>query len=313
MAKKDYYELLGVKKNAAEEEIKKSYRKLALKYHPDRNPGNKEAEEKFKRINEAYAVLSDKNKRAQYDRFGATGFHERFSQEDIFRGFDIGDMFKDLGFSSEDISGRMFGKSQRKGGIFTDFTDFFGGFPGRQRRYEAEMSQKGQDINLNISISLNEAAFGTEKRISYIKDGKTQEVSVKIPFGINTGQKLRLAGKGEEGKYGGPGGDLYLVVNVQDDSVFKRERDDIYVEKEIKLSEAILGTTIEVPTLEEMRTVKIPPGTQSHTKIRLKSFGIPHLNADGRGDEYVKIIVKIPKRLTEKQRRILEELAEEGL
>jgi len=312
MSKKDYYEILGIKKDATDEEIKKAYRRLALKYHPDRNPGDKKAEEKFKEINEAYAVLSDKNKRAEYDRFGAAGFHQRFSQEDIFRDFDIGDIFKDLGFSSEDIFSRIFGRSQRRGGIFTDFSDFFGGFSGAHRRYD-NISQRGQDLSLNISISLNEAAFGAEKRISYIKDGKTQEVSVKIPPGINTGQRLRLAGKGEEGKHGGPAGDLYLIINVQDHPIFKREGDDIHVEKEIKFSEAVLGTTIEVPTLEGPKTIKIPPGTQSHTKIRLKSFGIPHLNGNGRGDEYVKVVVKVPAKITESQRKILEKLAEEGM
>lgn len=305
MATRDYYEVLGVKKNASDEEIKRAYRKLAMKYHPDRNPNKKEAEERFKEINEAYAVLSDKEKRRQYDTFGAEGFRQRFTQEDIFRGFDFDEILSTL-FGGR---GRRESRSRGRGGF--DFNDLF----GRQSGYQdmGRMPRKGADILYELAISLEEAAFGGEKRISYRKNGRIEEVSVKIPRGIPIGKKLRLAGKGMEGKNGGPPGDLYLQISIREHPYFQREEDDLIVEKEINFSEAVLGTTIEVPTLEGMKKVKVPQGTQCHTKMRLKGLGLPHFQGDGRGDEYVKVIVKVPKRVTENGRRLIEELAREGI
>jgi len=305
MAAKNYYTILGVNKNASEEEIKRAYRKLAMKYHPDRNPNKKEAEERFKEINEAYAVLSDKEKRKQYDTFGAEGFHQRFTQEDIFRGFDF----------DEILSGLFGGRGRREfrfgGRSGFDFGDVF----GRQAGYQdmSRMPQKGEDVIYEITISLEEAAWGGEKRINYRKNGRVEEVSVKIPRGISSGKKLRLAGKGMEGRNGGSPGDLYLQVSIKEHPVFSREGDDLIVEKEINFSEAVLGTTIEVPTLEGMKKVKVPPGTQSHTKMRLKSLGIPHFQGEGKGDEYVKVIVKVPKKMTEKSKGLIQELAKEGI
>jgi curved DNA-binding protein len=304
MATRDYYHILGVNKNASGEEIKRAYRKLAMKYHPDKNPNRKEAEERFKEINEAYAVLSDKEKRKQYDTFGAEGFRQRFTQEDIFRGFDM-----------EEILSSLFrGRGKRefryggRGGF--DFGDLFG-----QTAYQdmGRMPQKGEDILYELTISLEESAFGGEKKISYRKNGKIEEVSVKIPHGISSGKKLRLAGKGMEGKNGGPSGDLYLQINIKEHPFFIQEGDNLIVDKEINFSEAVMGTTVEVPTLEGKKNLKIPPGTQSHTKMRLKGLGVPHFQGEGRGDEYVKVIVKIPKKLTEKGRKLIEELAKEGI
>jgi curved DNA-binding protein len=305
MAAKDYYDILGVSKSASDAEIKRAYRKLAMKFHPDKNPNKKEAEERFKEINEAYAVLSDKEKRKQYDTIGAEGFRQRFTQEDIFRGFDF----------DEILSGLFGGRGKRefrfggRGG--SDFGDFFGG----QGAYQdmSRMPQRGEDILYELSVSLEEAAFGGEKRISYRKDGKIEEISVKIPKGIVTGKKLRLAGKGMQGKKSGPPGDLYLQISVREHPLFTREGDDIVVEKEISFSEAVLGTMIDVPTLEGKKRVKVPPGTQSHTKMRLKSLGIPCFQKEGRGDELVKVIVKVPKRVTDKSKKLIEELAREGL
>jgi curved DNA-binding protein len=305
MATKDYYDMLGVPKNANDEEIKRAYRKLAMKFHPDRNPNKKDAEERFKEINEAYAVLSDKEKRKQYDTFGAEGFHQRFSQEDIFRGFDFDEILSGL-FGGR---GRREFKFGGRGGF--DFGDLFGRQSGHQDM--SRMPQRGEDILYEIVISLEEAAYGGEKRISYRKDGKVEEVSVKIPRGIPSGKKLRLAGKGMEGRRGGPPGDLYLQVSIKDHSVFTREGDDLMVEKEINFSEAVLGTTIEVPTLEGTKKVKVPSGTQSHTKMRLKGLGLPHFQGEGKGDEYVKVVVKVPKRVNEKSRGLIQELAEEGI
>lgn len=305
MATRDYYDILGVSKKASDEEIKRAYRKLAMKYHPDRNPNKKEAEERFKEINEAYAVLSDKEKRKQYDTFGAEGFRQRFTQEDIFRGFDF----------DEILSGLFGGRGRRefrfggRGGF--DFGDFFSGQAGFQDM--GRMPQKGEDILYELAITLEDAASGGEKRVSYRKNGRVEEVSVKIPKGIATGKKLRLAGKGMEGRNGGPPGDLYLQISVKDHPIFTREGDDLVVEKEVSFPEAVLGTTIEVPTLEGKKRIKVPPGTQSHTKMRLKGLGLPHFQREGKGDELVKVTVRIPKRVSEKSRKLIEELAREGI
>ena len=325
MAKRDYYDILGVKRNATEEEIKKAYRKLALKYHPDRNKGNKKAEEKFKEVSEAYAVLSDKNKRTQYDRFGAAGFHQRFSQEDIFRGLNFSDIFKDLGFGSDDIFATFFGKGRRhksqsngfgfsqshQPGWTGDFDSIFGAKSGFTS--SPSESLKGNDIISTLKITLKEAAFGTKKKVTYQVEGKIREVTVKTPPGITSGKKLRLAGKGMPSRSGGPPGDLYLKVEVLPDPVFQRENDDLYVEKKIKFTEAVLGSTIEVPTFEGNKKVKVPPCTQSNTKIRIKGYGMPKMQGPGKGDLYVKITIETPRSLTKKQRECIERLAAEGL
>jgi curved DNA-binding protein len=317
-AYEDYYKILGVSKSATETELKKTYRKLAMQYHPDRNPGDKSAEEKFKKINEAYAVLGDKDKRAQYDRFGSAGFHQRYSQEDIFRGFDVGDLFKDMGFGSEDIFSRIFGNARRGGGYGQGFggrsrgpghhaEDLFGGGYGPEA-----YAPQGRDLSMDLSIDFMEAINGCEKKIAYIVDGGRNEITVKIPRGISSGQKLRLGGKGERGR-ASASGDLYVTIQVQEHPVFKREGDDILVEKEIKLSEALLGTTIEVPTVSGTSKIKVPSGIQSHTRLRLKGCGVHHFKDSGQGDEYVKIIVQIPKHLTAQQKKLIETLAHEGL
>jgi len=326
MAKRDYYEVLGVKKTASEEEIKKAFRKLAMKHHPDRNPGNKQAEERFKEINEAYAVLSDKQKRQQYDQFGPSGFSQRYSQEDIFRGFDISDLLKDLGFSFgraggggrrgrtqygglEDLFGG-FGRGQPGGAQSGDFRDIFSG-GGYQD--QGPFGQKGQDINSELRLSFEEAARGAEKKVRFSKGNRIEEVSVKVPAGIESGKKLRLAGKGMEGAGGGQAGDLYLKVNVAEHPVFKREGSDILVDKEIKISDAVLGTSIDVPTLEGDKQIKVAPGTQSNSRIRLKGFGLPRLQEGGKGDQLVRIIIKYPRNLTERQKKLIEELKKEGM
>ncbi len=324
MAKKDYYEVLGVKKTATEDEIKKAYRKLAMKLHPDRNPGNKQAEERFKEINEAYAVLSDKKKRAQYDQFGPSGFSQRYSQEDIFRGFDISDLFKDLGFSSNDVFSRIFGGggSRRTRTQYGGFEDLFGGrggqgydFGGGQAGGYAgpeSMAGKGQDMEMELALTFQEAAMGGEKKIRFNRGNRVEEITVKIPAGIESGKRLRLSGKGGEGMRGMPTGDLYLKLNVAEDPTFKRQGSDLTVDKEIKVSEALLGTTVEVPTLDGSKRIKVPAGTQSHSRVRLKGFGLPRLQGGGKGDEYVRLIVKLPKVLNDRQKKLAEEMKKEG-
>ena len=175
------------------------------------------------------------------------------------------------------------------------------------------MPRKGEDAAYELAISLEEAASGAEKRISFRKNGKIEEISVRIPRGIPSGKKLRLAGKGMEGRNSGPPGDLYLQVSIREHPTFNREGDDLIVEKEINFSEAVFGTTIEVPTLEGMKKVRVPPGTQSHTKLRLRGLGMPHFQGEGRGDEYVRVIIKVPKKVTEKSRELIQELAKEGI
>jgi len=319
---KDYYQLLGVQKNATVDEIKKAYRKLALQYHPDRNKGDKAAEERFKEINEAYAVLSDQEKRRQYDMFGAEGFRKRYSQEDIFQGFDIGDVLKDMGFGTSDIFSVLFGGGGGRGGRvrYTTNTNPFGNGPGAAgpdmsqyfTRGRAQPAQ-GQDVATDVTITLEEAAHGVEKLISLQREGKLEQIQVKIPPGIDTGKKLRVAGKGGRGPGGGVAGNLYVHVTVQRHPLFHRQGSDIFIDREIHFSEAALGTSIEVPTFNGIKKVKIPAGTSGNTKLRLKGEGMPHLKGKGKGDAYVRVVIKLPKKLNAKQKQLVEALAEEGL
>ncbi len=314
----DYYKILGLEKTASSDEIKKAYRKLALKYHPDKNPDNKEAEEQFKKISEAYAVLSDAEKRKQYDSFGSDTFSQRYSQEDIFRNADINSILREFGFGG--LGGRPAGArtyrttGRRTGPYATQrgydpFAELFGGQP----QY-ASMPQKGQDLQYNLSISLEESVFGAEKKIALQKADKVDEINIKIPKGISTGKKLRLTGKGNPGVDGGPPGDLYLNISVLPHPLFSREGNDIYVEKTINYSQAALGTTIEVATIDgSTKRIKVPPGTQNNTRIRMKGYGVQSLKGNSKGDQYVKITVSVPKKLSESQAQLIRALAEEGL
>jgi curved DNA-binding protein len=313
MAKKEYYELLGVPKTASEDEIKKAYRKLALKYHPDRNPGNKEAEEHFKEINEAYAVLSDKEKRKEYDTYGMSGFQQRYSQEDIYRGFNIGDLFKDLGFGTGDIFSMVFGRQQggaeagRQAGRGGRRVHDFGDFVTRDRTTPGEL-----DLHYELEIPFMDAMRGAEKVLNFASQRGNEEVKVKIPKGINTGQKLRLHGKGSVDPHTGRTGDLYVTVKVAEHPVFRREGNDLYVTKEVKMTDAFLGGSVEVPTIDGPKQVKIPAGMRSQSKVRLKGLGVPDMK-QGRGDEYVEVTIDVPRKLTDKQKSVLEEAKREGL
>jgi curved DNA-binding protein len=307
----DYYKTLGVDKGAGVDDIKKAYRKLALKHHPDRNPSDKKkAEEKFKEISEAYAVLSDPEKRKQYDEFGTDAFRQKFTQEDIFRDFDINDILRGFGFGN--LGGEFTWHGSRGGGgrrrAYTTQrkADPYGDLFGQQAYGQREApSPSEQDIEYNLSITLEESVLGAEKKLSLKKGDRTEEVSVK---------KLRLAGKGLAGPYGGPAGDLYLIIQVLPHPIFSRDGDDLYVEKTVSYSQACLGSTIEVPTLSGgSKRLKIPVGTQSNTKIRMKGFGAPNLKGEGRGDQFVRIFVDVPKKLTVRQSDLIKKLSEEGL
>lgn len=304
MAETDYYKILGVSKKASDGEIKKSYRKLAMKYHPDHTKGNKEAEEKFKKISEAYAVLSDKEKRRQYDTFGSAGFHQRYSQEDIFKGFDFSDILKEFGFGGAGFGGG------RKGMRFS----FGGGGPFNGFQQHSQTGQKGSDLVYELVLSLQEVATGTKKTITFQHQGRTENLTVKIPKGMISGKKLRISGKGEQGSFGGPSGDLYIQSKIIKDPVYEVKDYDLYINREIKLSEAILGTQISVPTPENKElSLKIPPGTKHKTKMRLGGHGLPQMNGGKKGDIYVCINVNMPKRLNAKQKKLVNQLADTGL
>jgi curved DNA-binding protein len=304
MTETDYYKILGVNKTASDSEIKKAYRKLAMKYHPDHTKGDKNAEETFKKISEAYAVLSDKEKRKQYDTFGSAGFQQRYSQEDIFRGFDF-----------ESILNEMFGGSGRFGGGGRGMRfSFDAGGPFGSYQRQQQTHSKGSDLEYELSLTLEDVAVGTQKIVSFQHKGRSEKITVKIPKGMISGKKLRIAGKGEPSPYGGSAGDLYIKSKVLKHPVYDVQGQDLYINRDIKLSEAILGTNISVPTLSgrELK-LKIPPGTKHKTKMRLSGHGLPHMHGKSQGDLYVHIHVNIPKRLTKKQKSLIEQLAETGL
>ena len=301
----DYYQILGVQKNAGDEEIKKAYRKLAMKYHPDHTKGDKSAEEKFKKISEAYAVLSDKEKRKEYDTFGSEGFRQRFSQEDIFRGFDFGDIFREFGVGGGDFSHARGGGRRFSFGTGSPFN-----FSGAQQHSQA----KGSDLVYELPLTLREVATGTSKVITFQHQGRSENLTVKIPKGLIAGKKLRLAGKGNPSPYGGPAGSLYIKSKLLNDPVFSSENYDLYINRELKLSEAILGTTVSVPTIEDKQlSLKIPPGTKSGTKMRLSGHGLPDMKNNKMGDLYVRVQVKIPQHLNEEQKKLVDKLAAVGL
>lgn len=318
MAGKDYYRILEVSKDASPQEIKKAYRKLALKYHPDQNKGDKSAEAKFKEISEAYAVLGDPEKKKNYDMFGSEGFQNRFSQEDIFRGFDFGSIFKEFGFGG---SGRG----------TNPFSQFFSGMGGNgQHQYNHTESPfgscggggcnsrtqnaKGSDLIYELSISLEDLVQTKDKVISYQLNGRQETVSVKIPAGISDGKKLRLRGKGHPSPSGGSPGDLYIKINVMDHPIFRRNNNDLYSKHEIKFSEAVIGTELEIPTIDQkLLKLKIPPGTQNNARFRMKSYGLPRSKGNGRGDAYAEISIEVPTKLSKKQKTLIKSLAEAGL
>lgn len=300
MAETDYYKILGVEKTASPDEIKKKYRKLAMKYHPDKTEGDKAAEAKFKQVSEAYAVLSDPEKRKQFDTYGSSDFHQKFTQEDIFKNFDFGSIFKEFGF----------------GGGGTRFS--FGGddpmFGGGRRRSARQAPVKGSDIVYELPITLAEVVTGANRTITLQHAGHSETITVKIPVGMTDGKKLRLAGKGEASRFGGPSGDLYILAKVQPDPVFRAEDHDLHVIREVKLTEALLGTTISVPTIDQKEyTLTIPPGTKHKTKMRLSGQGLPAMKTGTRGNLYVHVHVRMPKSLTEEQQKLISDLAQIGL
>ncbi len=303
MAKRDYYEVLGVSKNASPEEIKKAYRNIALKNHPDRNPGNKRAEEVFKEASQAYEVLGDPEKRKKYDQFGhaAEGIHDGdFDQ--WFQGFrQQGGNFGPGSF------GGGFGTGNFGGGFADIFGDIFGELFGQDPTGPQGFQvppQKGSDVEYSTEIPFERAAFGGDLEVRI----QRKQLRVKIPAGVDTGSRIKLAGKGHPGNRGGSPGDLYLVLKVQPHSLFTREGNNLNYEVPISFSQAALGTEVEVPTLNDKVRLKIPAGTQSHSILRLRGKGIYNSQKGTTGDLHVRVVVKTPVKLTSAQRRLFEDL-----
>ncbi|QSX05809.1 molecular chaperone DnaJ [Sedimentibacter sp. zth1] len=357
MAKRDYYEVLGLSKGADDKEIKSAFRKLAKQYHPDLNPDNKEAETKFKEINEAYEVLSDSEKKAKYDQFGHAAF-------DPNQGFGGGGFSGGFG-GFEDIFGDIFG-------------DVFGG--GGRSSARRNGPRQGSDLKIKLNIKFEEAAFGTKKEIkinriekcstcggSGAKNGtskkkcstcggtgtvrtvqrtpfgqfastqtcstcggtgevvehpcqacngsgkekKTRNITINIPAGVDTNSVIPLRGEGNHGEKGGPSGDLYVYISVKEHDIFERDGNDVWCEIPISFTKAALGGYIEVPTLEGKVKYDIPEGTQTGTVFRLKNRGIKNVRGINKGDQYVRVKIEVPKKLTEKQKNILSQFAQE--
>lgn len=290
--KRDYYEVLGLKKEASEDEIKKAFRKKAMKYHPDKNPGDKTSEEKFKEVNEAYGILSDAEKRDKYDRFGFAGVDPNAAFS--------GGQKQEQGFGNQGGYQRQtYGNSNRadydvfQGFSGSEFENLFGSMFG---------PRKGSDLQTTLTITFEEAAFGTKKQVRL--NGKT--ISITIPEGIDNGSRISLKGQGQPSTNGGPHGDLIAVIHIKPHSRFTRKGSDLYIDVPITVTQAALGTSIIVPTLRDKVSYKVPAGTQPNTVFRLKGKGIKGVKSKKIGDLYVKVLVKIPTDLTKEQRDLLE-------
>ncbi|HET6248315.1 MAG TPA: DnaJ C-terminal domain-containing protein [Tepidisphaeraceae bacterium] len=316
MAKRDYYDILGVSKKATADEIRKAHRKLVLKHHPDRNQGDKKAEEKFKEIQEAYDVLSDAEKRSRYDEFGHAGVGtagppgaDPFEAARRARAGGRGGSSQwrpSPGVSVEDFD-------INSGDFGSIFEQFFGGQQGvrpgparggpRARRPEP---QRGEDLEHPVTLTFEQAARGMTQSLQVDRGGKIETIEVKIPAGVKDGSRIRIKGKG--GSSGGEPGDIYIITHVQPHAYFRREGLDIYLDVPISIYEALLGTKVTVPTLDGRLTVTIPPGTSSGAKLRLKGHGIER--AAEKGDQYAVMKIIVPKKLEESDKAEVEKLAE---
>lgn len=302
--------MLGVSRQATPDELKKAFRKLAMKYHPDKNPNDKTAEDRFKEVNEAYDVLSDVKKKQMYDQFGHAAFQGggpgpgAHGGPNPFRGF-------------ENFGGFQGFDPRQQSGEFQDmFSDFFGEFfsgentqPGRRG---ARQDNRGADLRYTLNITLEEAATGAEKRINFVRHRAGKEdsakLSITIPAGVKAGQRLKLRGEGDAPPTGGKPGDLYVIVNFQEHPLFKRKDNDVLLELPISFVDALLGIQIEVPTLTGKAMLNIPPGTHPGQIFRLKGKGFPDIGGYAPGDMLIKIVVDVPNNITAEDREALEKL-----
>jgi DnaJ-class molecular chaperone len=310
MAQRDYYEVLGVARDASPEAIKKAYRQLARKYHPDVNPGDKSAETHFKEVQQAYDVLSEKEKRARYDRHGHAAFEGMAAAGPRAGATEWTVHFGEPGFDKVDFS-ELFGSMRggerddaTGGGVFEDLL-------GRMRGGRSPRPQGGRSIEAELTIPFLTAVRGGETTIQIERSaGKRESLSVKIPAGVDSGAKLRLKGRGQPGPKGSPPGDLTITIHVDSHAYFTRDGRNLSVEVPITVSEAILGAKIDVPTLDGTKSLTIPPGTSSGTKLRLKGQGIPASAGNPAGDLFVVPKIVVPKNVDAASRRLIEEFAE---
>ncbi|MCU0285738.1 MAG: J domain-containing protein [Acidobacteria bacterium] len=316
----DYYKLLGVDKKATKEELKKAFRKLAMKYHPDKNKGDKQAEEKFKKINEAYAVLSNEEKRKQYDSFGAEGFQKRYTRDDIFRGFDFNTVFKEFGMGDSfegsffsDLFGR--GNKGGRGGASFGFNDIFGNQGGFNRGGQSHAGRQHMPAaETELTVELSDVVSGAKKRISLDTGNGIEMLDIAIPMGIEEGQKLRLRGKGPFDPMSGQRGDLHVKINIAPHPFFQRKGLDLIIEKEVKLTEMVLGGKVRVTTIDNQQIeLKIPANSKNNAVLRIKGKGIPGTKSKPGGNLLVRLQPKLPADLDEHQKRLFEELAQTGI
>jgi DnaJ-class molecular chaperone len=316
---KDYYQTLGVSKSSSEKEIKQAYRKLARKYHPDVNPGDKSAESRFKEINEAYEVLGDPEKRRKYDELGANWrMYEQAQQQGQAWPGDMGGSWNiNMGgpggyrTMTEEEMQDLFGNQDP----FSDFfRTFFGGGGGREtsgrQRAGRARSQKGRDIEHEVELTLEEAFHGAMRRISIKQGGHARSVDVRIPAGVKDGSRVRAAGEGESGSNGGASGDLYLRVHLRPHPIFERKGNDLHAKIAVPVTTAVLGGEAQVPTISGSVRLKIPETTQSGQVFRLKGHGMPVVGkSDERGDLYATVDAQLPRSLTKEQRQHYEALS----
>ena len=304
---RDYYDVLGVARDSDAQALKKAFRARAKELHPDKNPDNPKAEEQFKELNEAYAVLSDESKRKQYDAFGHQRFHEKFSSEDIFRGTDFSSAFEGTGFGSDILDALFGGRGGGRGGVGG------AGFGGGQRRGP----QKGQDIEREVEVAFAEAALGGERRLRIMRSDGPRELTVRVPAGIEDGGKIRVRSEGNPSPSGGPAGDLMLRLKVAAHPSLTREGGDLHANILLPLSTLVLGGTAMVPTLDGDKKIRVKPGTASGAQQRLSGLGAvrrdPERGATGeRGDLYAHLIPAIPVELEDRTRALFEQLRELG-
>jgi curved DNA-binding protein len=306
--KRDYYDVLGVKRDASEKDIRQAYRKLARKHHPDVNPNDKTSEERFKEASEAYEVLSDKDKRAKYDRYGHDWQFAEQAEAARAQGYGPGGFRRSYTTTDYGDIEDLFGGGD--GGLGGIFGDLFGrGAAGRRARGE---TIPGQDIEQPVTVTLEEAYGGTTRILSMpTPEGTTRRLEVRIPAGVKDGSRVRVASEGSPSPFGGPKGDLYLVVSVAPHKTFERIDDDLHIKVPVPLHVAALGGEVEVPTPKGSKLVlRIPAETQNGRKIRLANQGMPHLSGNGRGDLYAEVSVVLPTHLSDEERGLFDRLAE---